>query len=437
MADVDRRLANRILIGLGIGIAAGVLTLFIGRFSPAALDFMRGVSTNVLDPFGQVFLRMLFFVVIPLVFASLAAGVVQLGRIDQIGPLASRTFALFFLNMGIAVALGLLMMNLLQPGDHLSLEAKDRLMAEFGGAAQSVVATRAEQPPMNLNTLLDMFMPRNLFGAFVGNSRTTLGDVLPLIVFAILVGAVGTQLAPEKRRKLQDGLELVSEVMTGIVHFALRLAPYAVPAMIYSVIVKIGVDIVLALGTFVLGCAAVVMLHMFGTMSLFLKLWSRRSPRAFFRDIKTVLVTAFSTSSSAATLPASLDCARDTLRVSPSTAGFVLPLGATMNMSGTALYEGCVVLFVAQVFGVDLHLSQQVTLLILSVLSAVAVAAIPGGSLPLIAGLLMSFGIPAEGIGIVIGADRILDMMRTSVNVGADLVTAAIVDERVQTAPTA
>ncbi len=437
MADVDRRLANRILIGLGIGIAAGVLTLFIGRFSPAALDFMRGVSTNVLDPFGQVFLRMLFFVVIPLVFASLAAGVVQLGRIDQIGPLASRTFALFFLNMGIAVALGLLMMNLLQPGDHLSLEAKDRLMAEFGGAAQSVVATRAEQPPMNLNTLLDMFMPRNLFGAFVGNSRTTLGDVLPLIVFAILVGAVGTQLAPEKRRKLQDGLELVSEVMTGIVHFALRLAPYAVPAMIYSVIVKIGVDIVLALGTFVLGCAAVLMLHMFGTMSLFLKLWSRRSPRAFFRDIKTVLVTAFSTSSSAATLPASLDCARDTLRVSPSTAGFVLPLGATMNMSGTALYEGCVVLFVAQVFGVDLHLSQQVTLLILSVLSAVAVAAIPGGSLPLIAGLLMSFGIPAEGIGIVIGADRILDMMRTSVNVGADLVTAAIVDERVQTAPTA
>ncbi len=435
MADVDRRLANRILIGLGIGIAAGVLTLFIGRFSPAALDFMRGVSSNVLDPFGQVFLRMLFFVVIPLVFASLAAGVVQLGRIDQLGPLASRTFAFFFLNMGVAVGLGLLMMNLLQPGDHLSLEAKDRLMAEFGGAAQSVVNTRAEQPPMNLNTVLDMFMPRNLFGAFVGNSRTTLGDVLPLIVFAILVGAVGTQLAPEKRRKLQDGLDLVSEVMTGIVHFALRLAPYAVPAMIYSVIVKIGVDIVLALGTFVLGCAAVLMLHMFGTMSLLLKLWSRRSPRAFFRDIKTVLVTAFSTSSSAATLPASLDCARDTLRVSPSTAGFVLPLGATMNMSGTALYEGCVVLFVAQVFGVDLHLSQQVTLLILSVLSAVAVAAIPGGSLPLIAGLLMSFGIPAEGIGIVIGADRILDMMRTSVNVGADLVTAVIVDERVQTEP--
>ena len=153
------------------------------------------------------------------------------------------------------------------------------------------------------------------------------------------------------------------------------------------------------------------------------------------RDIKTVLVTAFSTSSSNATLPATLSCAKEVLRVSPSTAGFVLPLGATMNMSGTALYEGCVVLFVAQVFGVDLSLVQQLTLLLLSVLSAIAVAGIPGGSLPLIAGLLMSFGIPAEGIGIVIGADRVLDMLRTSVNVGADLVTAVIVDESVQPEP--
>lgn len=156
--------------------------------------------------------------------------------------------------------------------------------------------------------------------------------------------------------------------MTGIVHFALRLAPYAVPAMIYSVIVKIGADIIAALGVFVFGCVAVLLLHLFGTMSLFLKLWSRRSPRAFFRDIKTVLVTAFSTSSSNATLPATLSCAKEVLRISPSTAGFVLPLGATMNMSGTALYEGCVVLFVAQVFGVDLSLAQQLTLLLLSVL---------------------------------------------------------------------
>ena len=271
-------------------------------------------------------------------------------------------------------------------------------------------------------------MPKNLFGAVVGQTKTTIGDVLPLIVFALLVGAVGTRLVEAKRQKLQDTLELVSELMTGIVHFALKLAPYAVPAMIYSVIVKIGIDILLALGVFALGCIVVMLLHLFGTMSIWLKVWTDRSPLQFWREIRAVLVTAFSTSSSNATLPAALDCAKNTLGLRPSVAGFVLPLGTTMNMSGTALYEGCVVLFVAQVFGIDLSLGQQLTLLLLSVLSAVAVAGIPGGSLPLIAGLLVTFGIPAEGIGIVLGVDRVLDMVRTMTNVGSDVVTTVVVD---------
>jgi DAACS family dicarboxylate/amino acid:cation (Na+ or H+) symporter len=218
--------------------------------------------------------------------------------------------------------------------------------------------------------------------------------------------------------------------MTGIVHFALRLAPYAVPAMIFSVVVKIGFDIIIALGLFVVGCLGVLLLHLFGTMSVWLKFLARRNPAQFFRDIKDVLITAFSTSSSSATLPAGLAVARERLGISPSTSGFVLPLGATMNMSGTALYEGCVVLFIAQVFGVHLDLAQQLTLVFLAVMSAVAVASIPGGSLPLIAGLLVAFGIPPEGIGIILGVDRILDMTRTMTNVGADLVTAAIVEER-------
>lgn len=436
MAETNRRLANRILIGLGAGVIAGVITLALGAVFPAALGFMQRVATNVLDPFGQVFLRLLFFVVIPLVFASLASGIVQLGQLERLGPLAGRTFGLFALNMIVGVALGLAMMNVLQPGDHLSETARIRLLAEFGGAADRAIATQAAQPAITPGTLVEMFMPRNLFGAFVGNSRATLGDVLPLIVFAILVGAAGTRLGEEKRRRLQDGLDLVSEVMTGIVHFALRLAPYAVPAMIYSAIVKVGLDILVALAVFAAGCAGAMLLHLFGTMSVFLKLWTRRAPRVFFKDIETVLVTAFSTSSSNATLPASLHCAKN-LGIAPSTAGFVLPLGATMNMSGTALYEGCVVLFAAQVFGVELGLAQQVALLLLSVLSAVAVAGIPGGSLPMIAGLLVSFGIPPEGIGIVIGIDRILDMTRTTTNVGCDLVTAAIVDESVRRGPEA
>jgi Na+/H+-dicarboxylate symporter len=339
--------------------------------------------------------------------------------------------------MAIGVGLGIVMMNVVQPGNHLDPAAKARLLQEFGGAAQKHIASGAAAPAMNFTTLVEMFMPKNLFGAVVGHTNTVIGDVLPLILFAILVGAVGTQLADDRRRKLQEALELVSELMTGIVHFALRLAPYAVPAMIYSVIVKIGVDILVALGVFVLGCVAMLLLHLFGTMSLWIKFWAGRSPLQFFKDIRAVLITAFSTSSSNATLPTALDCARETLKLQPSVAGFVLPLGTTMNMSGTALYEGCVVLFVAQVFGVELSAAQQITLLLLSVLSAVAVAGIPGGSLPLIAGLLVTFGVPPEGIGIVLGVDRILDMTRTMTNVGSDLVTTLVVDAQVRRAEAA
>lgn len=430
MSQADTRLANRILIGLVIGAVAGAVVLIIGNFAPGVVDAAQRLSTAVLDPFGQVFLRLLFFVVIPLVFASLAAGVVQLGRLSDLGPLAARTFSLFVANMIIGVALGLLMMNVLNPGGRLDAATQTELVEAYGGAAEGYVAKQAQAPDITLATLVDMFMPRNLFGAFVGSDRNVLGEVLPLILFAVLIGAAGAQMQGERRDKLRSGLETITELMTGIVHFALRLAPYAVPAMIFSVVVKIGFDIIIALGLFVVGCLAVMAIHLFGTMSVWLKLGARRSPALFFRQISPVLVTAFSTSSSSATLPASLATARDTLEIRPSTAGFVLPLGATMNMSGTALYEGCVVLFVAQVFGVDLSFAQQVTLLFLAVMSAVAVAGIPGGSLPLIAGLLITFGIPPEGIGIVLGADRLLDMARTTVNVGADLVTSAIVDER-------
>lgn len=441
------KLANRILRGLVIGMALGVVTLLAGphlalpdglqallahvgvKSSATLLEAMRGISTVLLDPFGRIFLRLLFFVIVPLVFASLATGVVQLGRPDKLGPLAGRTFFFFFLNMAIGVGLGLVMMNTLQPGGFIDEATKARLMAEFGTTAQKHVATSASQTGLSFAVIVEMFMPANLFAAVVGSSTARIGDVLPLILFAILVGVVGMSFPDEKRRRLLDGLGLVTELMTGIVHLALRLAPYAVPCLIYSVVVKSGLDIIKALGVFVLGCAGVMAIHLFGTMSVWLRLWTKWRPRAYFAAIKDVLVTAFSTSSSNATLPAALENATEKLKISPSTAGFVLPLGTTMNMSGTALYEGCVVLFVAQVFGVDLTMGQQVTLLLLSVLSAVAVAGIPGGSLPLIAGLLITFGIPPEGIGIILGTDRILDMCRTATNVGCDVTTAVVVDE--------
>lgn len=427
-------LATRILWGLVVGVVAGAATLAIGQFWPAALAVMKSLASAVLDPFGQIFLRMLFFVVVPLVFASLASGVAQLGRLDRLGPLAIRTFALFFANMAIAAVIGLAMMNALQPGRHLDPTAQQTLMVEYGGSARQTIDRHAEQPKMSFGVLVEMFMPRNLVGAVAGTSRATLGDVLPLIVFAILVGCAATQLDARQRRRVRHALDTTTELMTRIVDFALRLAPYAVPAMIYSVIVKVGVDVLLALSVFVIGCLVALALHLFGTMSLWIRLLARQSPARFFRLIRPVLVTAFSTSSSNATLPTALAAASEDLNLQPSTSGFVLPLGSTMNMSGTALFEGCVVLFVAQVFGIDLSIGQQAILMLLAVLSAVAVSGIPGGSLPLLAGLLGTFGIPPEGIGLVIGVDRILDMARTTTNVGSDVVTAAVVDVQMRRA---
>jgi len=322
------------------------------------------------------------------------------------------------------VGLGLLMMNLLEPGADLPAETRAQLLEQNRGTAQDLQAKAAGQEFISLNMLVEMFMPRNLLKAVVDF------QILPLILFAILLGAAGTTLREEQRLALQSSLDTLTALMTRLVQFALRLAPYAVAAMLASVAIKFGLNFLRPLGWFVLGVLGVMLVHLFGTMSLLLKLFTRRSPRAFFRAIRTILVTAFSTSSSNATLPTSIQVSRETLGVSASTAGFVLPLGATMNMSGTALYEGCVVLFVAQVYGVHLGLGQQLMLLLLAVLSAVAVAGVPGASLPLIVGLLINFGLPAEGIALILGADRLLDMARTVLNVAADVVTACIVDEQ-------
>lgn len=422
------RLARHIMWGLVIGLVFGLVARGILLLQPGLTDQVHWVSKQVLDPFGQVFLRLLFFVVVPLVFSSLTLGVVQLGRLDKLGPLAGRTFLLFAVNMAVGVALGLLMMNLLQPGASVDKATQAKLIAEFSGTAKDIQTRAAEQPQMNLVTFVEMFMPRNLLKSVVDF------QILPLILFALLVGAAGTGLREDHRLKLQTGLEIVTDLMTRLVHFALLLAPYAVAALLASIVIKLGVEFLAALLKFVIGVLVVMLIHLFGTMSLMLKLFSHRSPWEFFRAIRVVLVTAFSTSSSNATLPTTIQVSRANLGVSASTAGFVLPLGATMNMSGTALYEGCVVLFIAQVYGIDLSLAQQVTLLVLAVLSAVAVAGVPGASLPLVVGLLANFGVPPEGIALILGVDRFLDMARTVLNVAADIVTACIVDERVNSA---
>ncbi len=417
--------------GLVCGLVFGLLARWAVAASPQIARSANWLSVEALDPFGQIFLRLLFFVVVPLVFASLALGVLQLGRLEKLGPLAGRTFLLFGMNMAIGVALGLAMMNLVKPGASINEETRVKLTEEFKSSAQALQTKAEQQPPLSFKGVVDKFMPRNLLLGVVGSDPNRIGDMLPLILFALLLGSAGTCLPTVEQQRLQSGLQIANDLMTRIVQFALQLAPYAVAALLASVVIKLGIEFLAALLKFAVGVLLVMALHLFGTMSLMLKLFSRRSPRVFFRAIRTIMVTAFSTSSSSATLPTTIQVTRENLGVSPGTAGFVLPLGATMNMSGTALYEGCVVLFVAQVYGIELSVAKQLTLLLMAVLTAVAVASVPGASLPLIVGLLSQFGLPPDGIALILGIDRLLDMARTVLNVSADVVTACIVDERV------
>lgn len=421
-AGNDRQ-TRRILIGLGVGVGAGIVGNSLTWLVPAAAVPVEWMAKNVLDPFGQIFLRLLFFVVVPLVFASLASGLAQLGNLRRLGPLAARTFALFAVNMTIGVVLGLLMMNLLQPGRALEPESRDQLLSQALTTATLPLEAYDPAESLSLNRMVEMFLPRNLLSAVVGF------QLLPLIVFGLLFGAAVTGLAPPRRDFVETGLQALVDVMAQIVGWAMRLAPYAVAALVASAVAQAGWSLLVAMVLFVGGVLLVMVLHLGGTLSLLLRLFSRRSPWAFFRAVRLILATAFSTSSSNATLPTSIQVSRNLLGVSRATAGFVLPLGATLNMSGTALYEGCVVLFVAQVYDVPLALGQQIQLVLLAVLSAVAVAGVPGASLPVLMGLLVNFGLPAEGVLLILGFDRVLDMARTTVNVAADVVTACIVDD--------
>ncbi len=409
---------------MGAGLATGGLLRLAGDHWPPAGATAEWLAREVLDPVGLVFLRLLFFVVVPLVFASLALGILQLGRLQALGPLAGRTFALFGLNMAVGVALGLVVMNTMRPGRALAPEARAALLARYAPDATRVQERAAQQPGLSARTLVEMFLPANLLRAVVDF------QILPLIVFALLVGVASLGLPEARRAGLGVMCETVVALMTRLVQWAMRLAPAAVAALLAAAVIRAGFDILKALAWFVAALLLAMAVHLFGTFSLLLRGLSRRRPGEFFRAARVVLVTAFSTSSSSATLPTTLQVARERLGISPAVAGFVLPLGATLNMSGTALYEGCVVLFVAQVFGVPLGLGSQALLLVLAVLSAVAVAGIPGASLPLIVGLMATFHIPPEGIALIYGADRILDMARTTLNVGGDLVTACIVEDR-------
>jgi len=411
------KLHTKILLGLAVGLAAGVTTnLTVGVDNPT----VEWVNRFIAGPVGQIFLRMLFMVVMPLVFASIALGVAGLGDIRKVGRVGGKAIAYFFVTTCLAATLGLVVVNVMRPWERVAPETRVELMERFAGDASTRVEAAATTAKFGPETFVNI-VPRNPIDAA---AKT---DMLAVIFFGLMFGAALTLMAVEKSKPMIDWLEALNEVVIKIIGFAMALAPYGVACLIFTVSSRFGFDLMIAVAAFVVTVLIALALHVVITLFSILKFGLGLSPLVFVNRIKAALITAFSTSSSSATLPTGLEVSESQLGIPRKVAGFVLPIGSTMCMNGTAIFEGITVIFLAEIFGVDLTIPQMGIVMIMSVITAIGAAGVPGGSIPLLVGILTMFGVPGEGIAIVLGVDRILDMSRTTVNVFSDLTATVFV----------
>jgi dicarboxylate/amino acid:cation (Na+ or H+) symporter, DAACS family len=401
---------------LGIGLGAAL-------HSQNDSAWIIAVNANLLRPIGQIFLRSIFMIVVPMVFSALVIGVYELGRGRDLSGVAGRTLWFTIVMSTLSVAIGMLLVNLLRPGDSVALQAA--VAAQPSSAGVQTLQANAAARKSVADTIIEL-VPRNPLDSAV---RALDGEMLPLMVFALVFGIAASRTAPRDDQKnvLIRFLQQVFEACMKVVEFAMMLAPFAVFAIIFNTAFTFGTTVFRTLLFYVVTVVAALLLHQFGVYAALLRLVARRSPVEFFRQCRDVYLYAFSTASSNATLPLSLETAETKLKLPPDIGRFVLTVGATANQNGTALFEGITVLFLAQVYSLDLTIGQQVRVMLMSILAGIGTAGVPGGSLPMVMIVAQSVGIPAEGMGLVLGVDRFLDMCRTTVNVSGDLVIAALV----------
>lgn len=385
------------------------------------------ISTHVLAPIGQVFLRLIFMVVVPMVFSALVLGVYELGQGRGLGKIVGKTLGFTVLASAMSVLIGVTLVNLFKPGEGVALgQSSEQLSAQVGAIQKNALAAK----PLS-QTLVDL-IPRNPLDSAV---RALDGEMISLMVFALVFGLALSFVAQTRASKgsgtglLVGLLQELFDASLKVIEWAMRLAPIAVFSMVFNTGYKLGAGIFASLGLYVMIVVGGLLIHQFLVYPMFLKAFTRRSPWEFFKSCRPVYLHAFATASSNATLPLSLQTAEESLKIPGRISRFVLTIGSTANQNGTALFEGVTVLFLAQVYGVHLGLTEQVLVVVMSILAGIGTAGVPGGSLPLIMILLQQVGVPPEGLGIVLGVDRFLDMCRTTVNVSGDLVIAAMVAE--------
>ena len=407
-------LHTRILIGLIAGATVGVVVNVLAGGTAGTERFISSVT----EPIGRVWLNALIMVVIPLIVSTLAVGVAGLGSLRRLGRIGIVAMASFLSLTALSTMLGLTAVNIVQPGRGLDPEVTDRLMQTYQGGSDAMGLAEGAFG-------IDLFVrivPRNPVQAAAN------GEMLAVIFFALMIGIGLTMVPADKHKPLLDFLESLGHVTIAIISIVMMIAPLGVFCLIFSVTARFGFEILFNLLKYVMTVVGSLAVFLVVGYSLILKFVARRDPIEFMKRARVVILTGFSTSSSNATLPTTMRVAREELGISKGVAGFVLPLGATMNMNGTALFEGITVLLIAQVFGLQLSLGTQFVVIVMAVVTAIGVAGVPGGSIPLLMMVLGIVGVPVEGIAIVLGVDRILDMCRTTLNVTGDLVTATIVE---------
>ncbi|WP_300975566.1 dicarboxylate/amino acid:cation symporter [Sphingomonas sp. LHG3406-1] len=405
------------LIGFVAGLALGLAAYAAGGSDLAWVQTLTGVTKTV----GDLFLRLIFMLIIPLLVSALVVGIAEMGDVGALKRVGIKTLVFTVLVTAVGVGVALAYTNIVKPGSGFDRAVVQEQLAAGGARASEIVAGQAEKPS-GFEALVAM-VPRNVVTAMSEN------DILAVMVFSLILGIGLLLTRTPQARKLQEGIEGLFHVAMKLMTMFIRLAPIAVFCFMFNLSAAFGWDLVVRLAIYVGVVLAALGTQMFIVYPLLLKLVGGFSPRWFFRGSQEAMLMAFSTASSNATLPTALRVAETELKLPPRVARFVLTIGATANQNGTAIFEGVTVLFLAQVFGVELTIAQQLLVLLMCILGGIGTAGVPAGSLPVVALILAQIGVPPEAIGLVLGVDRFLDMCRTTLNVTGDLTLATLVSK--------
>jgi len=367
---------------------------------------------------GDIFIRLLMMIAVPLVLASLTVGAASLEDIKKFARIGGKTIAFYMVTTAIAISIGLVVANVIQPGKQVDALTRERMLSVYSEDVSGKIEQVAEY---DLIDMLVNLVPKNPLQALAG------GEMLQIVFFALLLGIVLSMIKKEKAEPVLNFFNGVSEAMIKMVDIIMIIAPLGVFALISATVAEFGFNILQTLIWYMAAVLIGLFIHTAGVYSLIIKLFSKIKVISFFRGMRKAQAIAFSTSSSAATLPVNMECVEENIGVSKSVASFVLPLGATINMDGTALYQGVAAVFIAQVFNIDLSFTEQLTIVLTATLASIGTAPVPGVGIIMLIIVLKSVGIPEEGIALILGVDRILDMCRTVTNITGDASVAVAI----------